>query len=158
MPQTWWSVDPGDVHVGLAEWHGTGCVRASETTPVQIEDRLYGMLLNDFPIDRVVIERFALRGELMYQQQGSEFLTSQLIGSLRFICRSFGVPVTIQTAQQHKVVLKRDPWRTWPQRRWVSYGHGPHAKSAELHGYFFIESVLRQQGQAALQEWKESLS
>jgi len=170
VPNAWWSVDPGDVHVGLAEWRGTVCVAATETTPVQFEDRLMeacratpkavqsaeavgGVALPDL----VIIERFALRGALMAQQQGSEFFTSQMIGSTRFICRWHGKPLLIQTPDQHKIVLKRDPWRDWAQRRYVSYGHGPHAKSAELHGYFFIESVLRKQGAAALEAWKRTI-
>lgn len=170
LPGTWWSVDPGDVHVGLAEWRGAVCVAATETSPTLFEDRLMevcrgtpravqwaeavgGVALPDL----VIIERFALRGEFMAQQQGSEFLTSQMIGSTRFICRWFGKPLVIQTPDQHKLVLKRDPWRDWPQRRFKSYGHGPHAKSAELHGYFFIESVLRRQGAAALEAWKRTI-
>jgi hypothetical protein len=106
----------------------------------------------------LVIERFALRGDLMAQQQGSEFLTAQLIGSLRFICRNFRVPVVIQTPHQASVIKKRIPWEGWPQRRWVSYGSGGHAKIAEQHGYFYINERLRELDKAEMNLWLHAMS
>jgi hypothetical protein len=164
-----YAVDPGDIHVGLAEFRGGRCVAASETRPEEFCDMLFDLssesdrsagpngVRGEMAPDLVVLERFALRGELMAQQQGSEFLTSQMIGTIRFICRRGGIPLVVQTPQQHKTVLKRQPWKDWPLRRWTSYGHGPHAKSAELHGYFYVQERLRELGTARMQEWLDGL-
>lgn len=157
------AIDPGDVHVGLAEFRGGRCVSATETRPQAIEDRLFAALVRCNPqgtppggVARpalLVVERFALRGDLMAQQQGSEFLTPQLIGSLRFICRAAGTPVVIQTPQQASVIKKRSPWDQWKPRDWVSWGNGGHAKVAEQHGYFYINEQLRAQDRAEMNLW-----
>lgn len=165
-----WSIDPGDVHVGLAEFRGGRCISATETRPHDIEDRLYASLVDPQQANSaaravggvahpqlLVVERFALRGDLMAQQQGSEFLTSQLIGALRCLCRLFRVPVVIQTPHQASVVKKRQPWEGWPVRRWTSYGHGTHAKLAEQHGYFFVQERLREQDRAQMNLWMHQL-
>jgi hypothetical protein len=164
-----YAVDPGDIHVGLAEFRGGRCIAASETRPEAFCDMLFDLshesdrsagpngVRGEMAPDLVVLERFALRGELMAQQQGSEFLTSQMIGAIRFICRRGGIPLVIQTPQQHKLIPKREPWKSWPLRRWTSYGHGPHAKSAEMHGLFYLQEQLRGQSTVRMHQWLESL-
>lgn len=163
-----WAIDPGDVHVGLAEFRGGVCVAATETRPSAIEDRLFASAFRSEPLavpgggvahpDLLVVERFALRGDLMAQQQGSEFLTSQLIGSLRCLCRIAGIPAVIQTPHQASLTKKRAPWAQWPIRRWTSYGHGGHAKLAEQHGYFYIQERLRGVDVVQMNLWLNSLA
>lgn len=144
LPEFWVSVDPGDRHVGVAWWRRAVCVKAYETTPDAWVDELID-LISGYGLELVVYERFLLRGELMAQQQGSEFFTSQLIGAMRHICRRAKVSCVGYRPRDHKALMKqrefKPPMR--PHAEWVSYGHGPHAKDAENLGEFHVRKTLR---------------
>lgn len=148
-----WSCDPGDSHVGLARWRGTECLEAVETTPVGVVDLLHAALDTPGQPRLLVLEAFNLRGSLMAEQQGSEFLTSQLIGALRHTCRRADIPVAMQTPWQAKQLQQLAPWRDWPVRAFTSYGHGRHAKDAELHGIKYLRSWMAKNDVPALGDW-----
>lgn len=93
------AVDPGDVHVGVAffqtedpdPWSGQGggdweCVDTQEWTPNEFADGLAETMLVG-EIDTIVFERFRLYADLAAEQTGSEFLTSQLIGVIKYLVR-----------------------------------------------------------------------
>lgn len=147
LPAYWWSVDPGDVHVGISRWTGPVCFDCIYTNPDDAVDMLVSAIHHN-GLQHLVYERFLLRGELMAQQQGSEFFTSQLIGAMRHICRRAGVPVTGYRPRDHKTLYNREEFRH-PQRgprEWRSYGvgKGKHTKDSENCGEYHVWKLLRQ--------------
>lgn len=153
LSDLYWSIDPGESKCGVAIFRGGRCVEAHRSTPDAALDKLWVHL--DVPMDlesrpwAVVLERFALRGDLAPQQRGSEMGTSQMIGAIRWMCRHLSVPVVMQTPQNAHAMERAVPFCDWPQRRWASYGQGRDAKMAELHGLFRISTTLNNQQRAA---------
>lgn len=142
LPEYWWAVDPGDVNVGISWWSGAVCFRSYHTTPNDCVDTLVREAQQG--LELLVHEQFTLRGYQMGQQQGSEFLTSQLIGAMRHICRRADVPVKSYQAGNHKPVLRKPEFKP-PQRshdEWRSYSCGPHAKDSECLGEYYVRTVM----------------
>jgi len=142
LPEYWWSVDPGDKNVGISWWYGPWCIRSFHTDPDTCVDLLVTEVQGG--LEFLVFEQFTLRGYQMGMQQGSEFLTSQLIGAMRHICRRAGVPTKSYQAGNHKAVYKKIDFRP-PHREdrdWVSYGSGGHAKDSEVLGEYFVRTVM----------------
>lgn len=127
-----YSIDPGDVHVGVALFKGQRCMWAREFTPEGILKYLADHLNGS---EALVVERFQLYPHLAQKQSGSDMLTSQLIGALRLLACQKGVPVVIQQAAlktpAESAIIKRNVPRQ-------STGNGDHAKDAETHGYAYI--------------------
>lgn len=126
----------------MARWHGAECLQAYETNPDDLVDWLVENI-SDFEL--VVCESWTLYPHLTAQFMGSEFLTSQLIGAIRHICRRAQVPCVMQAAYagNAKALMKIKEFKTQPLRWWKSYGHGPHAKDAEAHGHHFLRMKHR---------------
>lgn len=87
------AIDPGDVHAGMAFFadddaleHGQYCYYACEVTPEQCTDIVAEMVVAG-RVHTLIFERFRLYGDKSEMQKGSEFLTSQMIGVLKWICR-----------------------------------------------------------------------
>lgn len=142
LPAYWWSVDPGDRNVGISWWAGPYCIRSYHTDPNDCVDTLVREVQQG--LELLVHEQFTLRGYQMGMQQGSEFLTSQLIGAMRHICRRAGVPVKSYQAGNHKGMFKKREFKPpmRPLSEWVSFGEGPHAKDSECLGEYFVQTVL----------------
>lgn len=96
------AVDPGDVHVGVAffeTWlppeddEGWECVDTQELTPEEFQDALLETML-DGDIDILVYEKFRLYEDKKDVQVGSEFLTSQLIGVIKYLWRAQEIHAT----------------------------------------------------------------
>jgi hypothetical protein len=81
----------------------------------------------------------------MAQQQGSEFLTSQMIGAIRHVCRRAGVTCVGYRPRDHKALFKQREFKPpiRPHVEWASYGHGGHAKDAECLGEFHCRKILK---------------
>lgn len=87
------AVDPGDVYVGVAffdpkedDVNGWECVGAQEFAPDEFMDALTeSILANEIPI--LVFERFRIYEDKALEQTGSEMLTCQLIGQIKYIVR-----------------------------------------------------------------------
>lgn len=141
LPGYWWSVDPGDVNVGLSMWSGAVCVRSFHTNP---NDTIDLLVTEARDLELLVYEAFNLRGVLAMQQQGSEFLTSQMIGAMRHVCRRAGIPTKSYRPADHKGVFRnvdfKEPSR--PKKEWRSYGHGGHAKDSECLGEYHVRTVI----------------
>lgn len=158
-----WAIDPGESKCGVAIFHQGRCVQAIRSTPDECLDKLWEHLGADpqgptRPAG-VVLERFALRADLAAQQTGSEMGTSQMIGAVRWICRTRGVPVQMQTpSQAHSIdgPASKLVFRDWGQRAWKSYGQGGDAKMAERHGYFRLSAA--QPTERERQAWLAGLS
>lgn len=136
-------IDPGDVHVGMAQFtsgeDGTWtCTNTWECTPELAEEMVERAFYSNTHVV-VGYERFRLFGHLAMKQVGSEFRASQLIGVIRYLHRRSHTtsqlvvqdpnvqPVALSWTKKKNIVLNS-----------VSRGRGGHAKSAELHGWFFI--------------------
>lgn len=122
-------------------------MQALRSTPDECLDKLWEHLGFAHPSTRpagLVLERFALFGHLAAMQTGSEMGTPQMIGAIRWMCRHTGTPLVMQTPQNaHSIEDRVEPFASWPQRRWKSYGQGRDSKMAELHGYFKVNSSFR---------------
>jgi len=84
------AVDPGDAHVGVAffnrEIDGWECSAVEEMTPNEFNDDFAESLLHN-DIECIVYERFRLYEDKSGEQVGSEFLTSQMIGVIKYLVR-----------------------------------------------------------------------
>jgi hypothetical protein len=143
LPSYWWSVDPGDVNVGLSMWTGAVCFDSFHTNPNDCVDLLVTEIHRN-GLELLVYEAFNLRGNLAMQQQGSEFLTSQMIGAMRHICRRAGVATQSYRPSDHKGIFRnyhfKPPRR--PAQEWRSYGHGGHSKDSECLGEYHVRKLL----------------
>lgn len=148
------AVDPGGVHVGVAVFRkrtsGWRCIWAGEMTPVLFEDWLTDKL-DSGDIDVLVVEEWKLFADKAAQQIGSHMETSQLIGSIKYICRR-AIPKwpsdRFQLVWQSpnikiptKSVLRSRGVKSTAKQLKVS---GDHASDAELHGYYYILRTLEQ--------------
>lgn len=93
------AIDPGDRYTGVAffdlktndigelldppEWE---CVDAQEFDPIEFLDALAETVMAS-EVETIVYERFRLYGDKANEQKGSEFLTAQGIGVIKFIAR-----------------------------------------------------------------------
>jgi len=86
------AVDPGDSHTGVAffnrgddgVWY---CFQTIEFEPDEFNDAWLGTLVAREEPEFLILEIFRLYADLAAEQRGSEFLTSQQIGALKFITR-----------------------------------------------------------------------
>jgi len=88
------AIDPGDKYTGVAffatnddgEWY---CQDAQEFDPQEFEDALAELILTPAPEPPpiIVFEIFRLYGDKAQLQTGSEFLTSQTIGVIKYLVR-----------------------------------------------------------------------
>lgn len=144
----WLSVDPGDVHVGVCYWIGREPQWAEEFDQDTFVDWLVPRVARK-EIELVIYEVFMLYHDKAVQQTGSKFLTPELIGVMRHLCRRAGVPFHGYQASTHKQIYKNPIFRPpqKPLKAWVSYGHGSHCKDAECAGVWYLrEHELRDKG------------
>lgn len=143
------AVDPGDVHVGLAEFIETAdeweCIAAYELGWTEALDRV-ALLLGGGYIQTLVVESFRLYADEAKAQIGSEMQTAQCIGAIRYL-------VSLQHRRADRIGTDRVELAMQPasiqkattaicKAKGVEFeSHGnPHARSAELHGW---HNVLR---------------
>lgn len=157
IPAMWVSIDPGDRFVGYCLWQGVKCVRSYELGPEQaigmLEDDTemrnvlhYGLPqgANDRRVSLVVYERFALYAWNQKSMAGNEFKTSQMIGTIKYICRRAEVEIVGQFASQGKSTYNRAPFKHWKARDWQRVLNGPigrgHTRDAAAHGFEFMRT------------------
>lgn len=137
-PEQWVSIDPGDSYCGWVNFNGTKPVFSIELSPWECMQRLDQVL----PVlNLVVFERWTLYGWNEKSLSGNEFLTSQLIGIIKYLThKCHGVPYVGYRAMEGKATTyNRDPWKRWTTRQWQDALHGPigrgHTKDALAMGY-----------------------
>lgn len=142
LPDLWWSIDPGDSNVGLTRWEADRPIKSEHTNPDDCVDMLVAAA-GSRRLGLVVYERFQLYGDKVGPQLGSEFLTAQMIGAIRHICRRAGVPTANYLAGHHKKLYQMKEFKPPVKslHSWMSYGSGPHAKDSECLGYYHIRAV-----------------
>lgn len=139
------AIDPGDVHIGLACFHDTWdedeglgwrCIEAYEYTREQLYHQLLRGLIGD-NWDAVVVERFNLYPEVAMKLTGQEMLTSEAIGAIELACLRVGVPMFKQPAAWQQPTLGL--LRQFGLKSTAKLNKtGPHALSAELHGWAYL--------------------
>ena len=86
------AIDPGDKYVGVAffamnadgEWY---CQDAAQLEPAEFEDGFAELILAEEAPPIVVYERWRLYADHAKEKSGNEFLASQQIGVIKYICR-----------------------------------------------------------------------
>jgi len=143
------TVDPGDRHVGVAYWTfedgAWGCEHAQEMEPEQFTDYLRTHLVTG-AIGTVVYESWQLYGDKAAEQVGSEMLTSQLIGVIKYLVRQTQVnwPMNAPQIFSQQAAIKTPTRAILKKRQVVSVAKrlkqdpDGHAFDAELHGYHFL--------------------
>lgn len=139
-------IDPGDVHVGMAEFkeiepNTWACVNAWEIGP-ELGEEMVQSILNANKHEIIGYERFRLFGHLAQQQAGSEFRAVQFIGVLKYLHRrTSGVTsqLVVQDPNVQAVAFRLASYRGIELYS-VTHKHGNHAKSAELHGIYYFTS------------------
>lgn len=87
------AIDPGDVHVGVAFFatDEDGAWYCQDAQQIEHDDFLDGLahmiLMERQTPPTVVFERFRLYGDKSKEQTGSEFLTAQMIGVIKYLVR-----------------------------------------------------------------------
>jgi hypothetical protein len=135
-------IDPGDVHVGLAVFtealDGWLCTEAFEMSPDNAELFLKEVVQRgEFSV--IGYERFRLFGHLALAQTGSEFRASQMIGVIKFLFRTEtpSCQLVVQDPNCQPIAAAVAERRGIPLQS-VTRKRGGHAKSAELHGIYYL--------------------
>lgn len=143
-------IDPGDKHVGFATWAGNsvdkpggGIRRAYELDASEALEHVE-LLLDEWITDGIepviVVEEFVLYAWEAQSQSGSNMLTSQMIGAIKWMGERRNVTVVEQ-----KATIKK-PTRSQLKARGIKQlGKGTHARDAELHLLYYL---LREQEKA----------
>ena len=143
------AIDPGDEHVGMAEFvdrmddpdsgkMGWECTDATEATRKGFFERLDVLHARGLgTYDAIIIERFTLYPDVALSLTGQEMLTSEMVGAVEMLCRLHDVPFIKQPAswqQPTRGMLKHLKLKSTAKRMKA----GPHAFSAELHGWAYL--------------------
>lgn len=145
------SIDPGDVHVGVAAWHRTleawECTLAVEMTPETAVEYLSRELLQG-RVDLVVVEDFRLQPDKAMAQVGSDMPTAQLIGVIKYLVGGLANAKSRWPSQPVELILQQPTIKnpTDSIRRAKSHEFrakldgvtGDHATDAELHGLYHL--------------------
>jgi len=144
------SVDPGGVHCGVACWVRADdlweCRWAVEMTPEACVDYVRDAINSDDPPEQTICEGFWLKpGMDALRQAGSQMETCEVIGVVVHSCRWAGVPCIKVANGQQSIITRLEA----VDYRWVSRGHGKHAKDAEAIGVRGLGLRVRQLKQIA---------
>lgn len=133
------SIDPGDVHCGMAFWSDETCVHTQEMTQSECLLAVRGCLENGL-INELVIEKFVLYPWKAEQQAMSQLHTSQLIGGIKATYGWFALPNC--TIHEQPASIKTPTRKIANARKYKSTARrqqtGGHCLDAEIHGYFRI--------------------
>lgn len=125
---TWWSVDPGEVHVGVAIWEDEQLMTAVEMTPRELLN-----MVQDYQPPLIVIESFSLRSTRWTGAQSKQAVeTLKLIGGVEALTMMYGGRVVEQQPSVRHVAAKSPFWRE------LTVPANPHVRSAAQHGLYFL--------------------
>lgn len=126
------SIDPGDSHVGYAEWEQKTLTRWCKITPpqavIEIENRI-----GTGTLATLVIESYRLYPWLAQQQGYSELKTPQLIGVLKYLAWKAGANVIEQNA-----TIKKRAFDKMTQDGYEMPKTNQHVRDAIAHGYWYL--------------------
>lgn len=150
------AIDPGDAYCGVAFFTDGVCRRALECAPQEML-RMVHTIVTSGNVDVLVVEQWQLYADKKDEQVGSEMLTAQAIGAIRWIVSSHnelirgfaqanaGEAVSDQIGEVELVLQPafiKVPATTAARH----HGYAPvsaktsgdHQRDAEIHGLFFI--------------------
>lgn len=147
------AIDPGDVHVGWAEFEKVkeqwACVLTEEYTPDQAMEIYHTLVTMSAVAETTVIEEFRLYPDRAMQQTGSTMPTAELIGRFKQVITQAtdATELVMQPAAIKKPTIalmkKLDI-----KHRAVREHKGGHAKDAETHGWYHILRTLEEEPRA----------
>jgi len=136
------AVDPGEEHCGVVVFdtllpamrRGPSVMMATEMRPTQFFDWIYrSSECYSGGQECIVCEEFKLYPDKAISLSWSTLGTVEVIGVLREYCRVKEISFTLQPASIKKAT------RGIIRRRGITLtGKGPHAKDAELHGWYYL--------------------
>lgn len=133
LPTSWWSVDPGEVHVGIAMWNEYELEHCEETSPLGLQDYLI-----DAPPLLMIIESFTLLSPKWNLAKAKQAVaTIKLIGAAHALMRLHGFPV-VEQAPSVRHVAQASPW--WRDLELPANGH---VRSAAAHGLYYARFAKR---------------
>lgn len=147
------SVDPGDVHVGVAEFvRVTGGVWFVEWAREMTPDEFLLYFFNGVRKHAwhwVVVEEWRLFPEQAPRSVGSDMPTSRLIGGIQALAKHAPTSSWPDTGEDRLPVYFQSPKIKVPTRSWLKRRKmrsvakimkvaGDHATDAELHGYHYL--------------------
>lgn len=144
------SIDPGAVHCGVAMWAQDSdglweCSQAVEMTPEECVDAIRAEVVHGI-VDEVIVEGFWLKGGMgAIVQAGSEMETTEVIGTIRHLCRWHNVPFQKVANGQQSIHTRMKA----VGYQYKSHGSGNHAKDAEAVGIRGLGLKVRQIKQVA---------
>jgi hypothetical protein len=119
-------VDPGAVHVGVAEWEDSRCVAAYELTPEEFAGRVYGPRWLD-QFERFIAEAYVPQGGFGDGKTGTD--TIKLLGLYEWTVKlRFGKTVQLVTRLDRSASLRRLKAGGY---NFAGMGNGDHARDAE---------------------------
>lgn len=154
------AIDPGDRYCGVALFNGGVCIQTVEMSPDELF-HLVQQAVDNATVDVIVIENFTLYPDKSGEQTGSEMLTSQAIGAVKWIVRQHNELVdtfaannggSAQLGHLVELVLQAAAIKVPTTGHVRHHGIKPvstkpggrdHMRDAEIHGLHFI---MRGQG------------
>lgn len=144
------TIDPGAVHCGMAVWvRGDDglweCTEAIEMTPEECVDTVRRECI-DGSVDEVIVEGFWLKSGMdAMRQAGSQMETTEVIGTVKHLCRWHSMPFQKVANGQQAIHTRMKAAGYKP----VAHGFGDHAKDAEAVGIRGLGLKVRQVRQIA---------
>ncbi len=130
----WASVDPGQVHVGVATWVDNDLIFCGELTPEDFIVRLATAYPAVDSFDAIVIEDFTLAGPAYSRAKAKQARdTIELIGMVKGIAHIRGMKVFLQQPSVRHVAQKSPFWREVS----AQVSGNSHVRSAVAHGVYF---------------------
>lgn len=139
------AIDPGDAHIGMAEFEEGRCVQAWEEDPASGLRHVQNVMLSGW-LDALVVEAFVLYPWKAREQAFSQLLTSQYIGALKLMWATGGTIDLTGVIPPFKWIqqgadIKKPMFAQLRARKIPMLSAdvtGQHAKDAEAHGYYFL--------------------
>ena len=122
------SIDPGDSHVGYAEWESGKLTKYEKHTPSSLISELESKAPGS--VETVVVEAFRLYPWLAQQQGFSALKTPQLIGVIKYLSNYLGADLVEQGAN-----IKKPAFAAMASEEFQLPKTNQHVKDAIAHGW-----------------------
>lgn len=131
----WISIDPGQVHVGMALWNDAELIEASEMDPLGCCATIRAMPY----LDLLVVESFSLHSPKFGKKVAAEAVeTIELIGRLKCLAWIAEVRVVTQQPAVRNIALKGPFYRDLKlDEKWGPVLRNDHIASAVCHGLYY---------------------
>lgn len=129
------SVDPGQVHVGVAEWEGHGLVKAWECSP---EELVQALIAHELSPSVVVIEAFTLLSPRYSKAAARQAVdTIKLIGMVQAVGLGGNSYEVVEQQPSVRYIAQRSPFWSELVAEYDLPGN-LHIRSAVAHGLYHL--------------------